>query len=459
MLRFLRNRGQRTRQAIRTSAFLGLARAVRIGTSFIAVRITLPYLGTEMYGLWLTITSLAALFAFADLGLGNGLVTSIAEAYGSRDLDRQRRLVSSAFFALLAVAVIGSIGFAIAYPSISWERVFNVHTDAAIRSVGPAAAVFIAFLLINLPLSAVQRLQFGLQEGDRSALWDAIGSVLGLAGLLTAIHLTLDLPRLVFAYTLGPTLALLMNSAVVFGGRHSALRPRFLHLEVATSFNLLRLGGMFFAVQIAMALAFYSDSIIIAHKLSAGAVPMYAVPAKLYDAVSMVMSIFLAPLWPAYGEAIARGDLRWVKKVLVTSLLATGGICGLAAVTLGVLANTLLRWWVGPSIVATPILLVGLGLWLVLSNMGSAVAMLLNGSGRVRIQFQLALALGVGTPVLKLLFIPYVGVAGVVWGTVAAYCLITVGTMVFYVPGLLRSLEDRMSRSFAPPLAPEESPT
>ena len=41
-------------------------------------------------------------------------------------------------------------------------------------------------------------------------------------------------------------------------------------------------------------------------------------------AMTIVVPIFLGPLWPAYGEAISRGDLRWVRRTLLRSTLLAG---------------------------------------------------------------------------------------------------------------------------------------
>jgi O-antigen/teichoic acid export membrane protein len=52
----------------------------------ISVPLTLTYLGSERYGMWMAISSIVALLAFADFGLGNGLVNAIAVASVSSGL-------------------------------------------------------------------------------------------------------------------------------------------------------------------------------------------------------------------------------------------------------------------------------------------------------------------------------------------------------------------------------------
>jgi O-antigen/teichoic acid export membrane protein len=221
------------------------ARGITVATMLIAVPLTLHYLGTERYGLWMTISSIIAMMGFADLGMGLGLLNAIAEAHGQEDRQAAERYVSSGFFMLFAMALLILVVFAAAYPFIPWSRVFNVTSQQAIQEAGPAMCVFIACFAASLPLGVVRQVQLGYQEGFEPSLWESAGKVLGLVGLFLVIYLKAGLAWLVLAMAGGLPLAWLLNSLVLYGFRRPWLRPRLENYHRASARKVLHTGLFF----------------------------------------------------------------------------------------------------------------------------------------------------------------------------------------------------------------------
>src|SRR5207244_7914415 len=124
------------------------ARGVSVLNVLISVPLALAYLGTERYGLWMTITSFVALLNFADLGLGNRLIHAISEANGKDDREAARQYVSTAFFSLVVMALSLLGVFLMVYPHVRWDSFFSVSSSGAVQEVGPAVlAVMICLAL------------------------------------------------------------------------------------------------------------------------------------------------------------------------------------------------------------------------------------------------------------------------------------------------------------------------
>jgi len=69
-------------------------------STFLLVPLTIEFLDTENYGVWLTLSSFIAWFSFFDIGLGNGLRNKFAEAKTRNDLELARGYVSTAYFTI-----------------------------------------------------------------------------------------------------------------------------------------------------------------------------------------------------------------------------------------------------------------------------------------------------------------------------------------------------------------------
>lgn len=419
------------------------AKVVTVVTMLISVPLTLHYLGSERYGMWMTISSIVSMMGFADLGMGLGLMNAISEAQGQEDRLAAERYVSSGFFMLSAMALLILAFLAMAYPVVPWQRVFNVTSPQAIREAGPAMAAFITFFAATLPFGVVRNLQSGYQEGFINSLWECAGRVLGLMGLLLVIYWKAGLVWLVVAVAGAPVLSLLLNSFELFGRKRPWLRPRLQNYHSANAKRVLHLGLFFFILKMGIILIYSSDNLIITQFLGPEAVTQYAVPYQLFSFIFVISNMFIGPLWPAYTEALARGDVNWMKKTFVRSLkvilLSTGAI----SLFLVIFGNQILHLWVGAKISAPLLLNFGLGIWMVLLAFGSTMSIFLNAANIFRFQIIFISLTLISSIAFKCLFVYYFNISGIIWGTIAAF------TIFFIIPYAL-FIHNKIYKSIIP---------
>jgi O-antigen/teichoic acid export membrane protein len=418
------------------------ARLASVATTFFSVPLTLNYLGSERFGMWLMLSSFLSLLSFADLGIGNGLLTRVAAASGRDDKLGIREDVASAY-AALGLASVGMIAlFWSIFPVVQWGQLFNVADKVALAEAGAAAAVFATCFALSIPAQIAAKVQTGLQGGYVPALWQCGGNLIGLAAVLAAIHFELGLPWLVLAFMGSPLAANAAFSLTFFLVQHPELRFRWQDISSRAATQIIRTGWIFLVLQIVAAASYSTDPLLISHLLGPELVPAYSVPAQMFSALGLIISMALAPLWPAYGEAISRADHRWAHKTLLRSLVASVIVAGIGAALIAILAPTLLRLWVGPAIQAGPALLLGLAAWRVLDAAGNAVGMFLNGAQAIRLQAIVAVLSGMGILALKFLLIPAWGVAGGIWATVFGFTVFAVVPLTLAARRLLPALED-----------------
>lgn len=435
----------RYRRVAFTAGASAFARLVALATGLVSVPLAVSYLGAERYGLWATMSSLTGMLVFSDLGIGNGLMNLISEANGRDDTRRARIYVTNALILLLVVAAFLALVFVLVRPHISWAGVFNAPSPAVLWDIDAAITVLMGCFIVSLPLGVVTRIQMGYQEGFLTGIWQAFGSILGLLGVLLVIQFRGGLAWLVLALLGAPLVASAANGWVLFSRRRPFLRPKLQDADPAVAISILRLGMLFFILQLAVALAYTSDNLVAAQALGPTAVARYATAMKLFILAPTVANMVLLPLWPAYAEALARGDVAWIRKTLRRSVLLAVALTVVPSGILVVLGQEIVQLWVGPGLEPEPLLLAGMGTWAVISTVGNAVAMLLNGATVVR--FQVVTALLVATFSLggKIWLVHLWGLPGIIWATVFAYVLFAVVPYLMYMPHFFRIHASQMA--------------
>jgi len=432
---------ERYRRAALTSLASALSRFISLAISVVTVRLTFRYLGAERYGMWMTVSSFVLMLTFADLGMSNGLINLVADAFGRKESQTARKAVASAFWMLLLVAAVLAVAMACGYPFINMARLFNVHTPLALREAGPTLLAFFLCFVLNLPLGTVRGTQTGLQKGYVNNLWNILGTLLSLAALLAAIHLHAGLPLLVLALSGPPLLASFLNGVELFGWSHPELRPapRFVSREAAS--RLFGTGMMFFLLQLCISIGMQTDNIVIAQILGPSSVADYAVPARLFNMINALMVLVSGSIWPAYADALARADGAWIRKTYRRVSIAGTAVAIVLSALFVAFGNRLLALWIGPEMHASTTLLVLLAAFCILNGYLQPVNFLLNGVGAFRVQVICAIVMAVLNIALSIYFVHRYGLFGAILGTVIAQLLVQAAPLTLAARRVLRGLQ------------------
>ena len=74
-----------------------LIKGISIAVSFFIVPLTLGFVDKELYGIWLTLSSIVIWLNFFDVGFTLGLKNKLAESVALEDWDRGKKLVSTTY--------------------------------------------------------------------------------------------------------------------------------------------------------------------------------------------------------------------------------------------------------------------------------------------------------------------------------------------------------------------------
>jgi O-antigen/teichoic acid export membrane protein len=400
-----------------------LARGVSVISTLIAIPIILNYFGEERYGIWIISLTLGSLFTLADFGVVNAMLSMISRAYGANDRPLMKRLLSSALF----MAVFFSLTFlAVLFASVwffDWGRLLNIKDEALVIQAETVILLTGIGFCIQFPLAAIRHARLGMLQGVPVNLWDLVGVLLGTGGLVISIVTGAGLVTAVALWAFLPSVPKAISAVQFLIGSGRDLVPKFGFVERRTAKLLLASGAIFTLSGLSQALALQSDQLLIAKFLGLAEVAPYSIVQRLFSQPQILVTLLVAAQWPAYGEALGRGDGDWIIRHFNRSLIGIATFAIVCSAFMSFFCHDILKLWIGRAIPASPLLVAGMAIYCVASCLSAAIIAfyLALGLNRQVIFMQIAMFM-ISVPTSIALF-KFIGSAGAVYGTSAGYLL------------------------------------
>lgn len=323
---------RRIKLAVFTSV---LIRPLSVVTSFITVPLFLNYLGVERYGLYKSIGALAVWFGLTDAGLTQGLQNRLQDCHVEGDQKLAQRYTSSLIIALAGLVALTLLIFAGVVWLIDWQKVFPVSAPRAAAEIPWAVGVAGGFTLLGSVSSISICIYTAYQEQHKANLWDGAFRIAVLLACIAVVYTSTGLVGVLIAGSGVATLLRLCNALYLFGFEKRWLRPRWSLFEWRLVRSTLSDSIFMLVLQMGVVAIFQSDRLIIGVMLGPDQVTPYSIAGDPFLIGYGLFMIMLGPLWPAYGDAIRRGDLGWVHRcVRLTIVVGCGGIILFGAVLL-----------------------------------------------------------------------------------------------------------------------------
>ena len=419
------------------------SRVVTMFAGLALIPLLLEHLTPSQFGIWATCYSLLAVMAYADFGVGNGLLNALATANAAQDRRTAAALLSSALAMLCAVAAVAAVTGAACWHLLPLGSFFAGFSDARPSDVSGGLAVFGIYAIAALPLSCGERIAAAFQEGFVSNVSRAVAAVAGLCFTYLAVRSNCTFPVVCGAG--------LLASALGFCGTfawqiyvHPWMLPRPALVSKDLMGSLMKSGISFFLVQLVAIVGFNVDTVLVSRYLGAAAVADYTVAGRLFGLVTVMVSTILMPLWPAYTDASAMRDSEWLRRTFVHSVRAAFLLSLAVALGLAIFSPAIMYAWVGPRASPASAVIYMFAVWSCVQSVGMALATFWNGMHWLRLQFVLGVLFAASALVLKWHFASQGSLAGVLAANVVCY------TVFALAPGLwlsLRALKPMASAS------------
>jgi O-antigen/teichoic acid export membrane protein len=398
----------------------------------VSVPLVLAYLGKERFGLWAIITTLVAWVSLFDLGMANGLVNMLSAAHGRGEQDEAGKYLSTAFVALVIMALVLCLVMVVCLGVVPWGAVLGargVADEATIRwSVAAALTIFV----MSLPFSVTQQVYAAYQ---RTYVWNGFllaGSILGFLGLLLTIRLRVAMPVLIFVS--GVAVPFTTMAAYVFATSRAMpwLRPSLSKVSRSALRDLLSLSIPIFLYQVGALVVNETQSILLAHRCDLSTVAAYSIGMRVYMLIIVVIQIGTNSFIPALREAFERGDHDWTTRAFARLLRVRIGMATAGGLFLILFGNTLLSLWLRRTDMAF-----GRGVWIAMAFLmvgamwGTSYAELLSIMDRLWLNVVAVFANGTVTLLLTYYLSPSFQVQGAIVAIALPTALVAVFLRVF----------------------------
>ncbi|KXA43689.1 lipopolysaccharide biosynthesis protein [Prevotella corporis] len=365
--------------------YSAILKVIGLITSLLVVTITLNYLNSELYGVWLTITSILYWFSFFDIGLGNGMRNYLTEAVSKGNYKEAQSYLSTTIIALTIIAsIIAIVGF-ILLKLLNLNSVFNTNTisNTELQNV---LFVAIGFTLILFVLKNIGYVFVALQK---YALWDFINTLGNIIGLLIIFLLTKftngKLIYIVFAFTCTPAIIYILAAIPIFS-KYPEFRPTIQSFRKDFLSTIVGKGLGFFLIQITSCLVIYgSSNLFITQFCGPESVTTYNIAYKFFNLLAIGYLVFISPMWNAYTDAYVKQDFNWIEKAF-KSALKIWLFTEFAGIIMLIVSQYFYLFWVGKAVHVPFMVSLSVFLYISFFNLNNCVTYLLNGLNKIYIQ-------------------------------------------------------------------------
>lgn len=405
--------------------FSGILKIISLSTSLLIIPITINYLNNEIYGIWMTITSVLFWINTFDIGLGNGMRNYLTGAISRKDFNLGRRYISTTLALLTAIALTMAIIISVPMSILDFNQFFNTKalSNEGLRN---ALIVAIGVTLLNFVVKNIGLIFVAMQKYAINDLLSVSGNViaLGIIYLLTKFT-TGNLLYVVLAYTATHSL-IFMLAAIPLFIKHPELRPSFKYFDKGLTRQIIGKGLSFFVIQISSCLVIFgAANMFITQYCGPSAVTTYNIAYKYFNLLVIAYTIILAPMWNAYTDAYVKGDMKWIANNFNRTLKLWGvSVIGGIIMLLG--CQIFYHLWIGDNVSVPFTVSLSTLIYVCFFNLNNCVTYLINGLNKLKVQIVTSLAFTAIYVLVVLSIGDKLGIEGVVLCMAGSYASMSI---------------------------------
>jgi O-antigen/teichoic acid export membrane protein len=408
------------------------SRILNSSLNLISLPLTVNYLGKYEYGNWAIISSYAVFFAFADIGVGKGLVNRIA-SYDLNDSETIKTDLSSSLLIVLLLQFLFAIIFIVLYLLANqYYQDINFNFKYSICIIALTA-------ILSLPLNILQGLLNGIQKGYIYNLSVFFSNIFTFFLLLLIIKLKLSIVWLTACYFLIPVITGYFVGFNYFR-KETKYIPEIKKSDFKKGLKIVKEGSVFFIILIFSILGTSVDSIIINNFTTKENITTFAILQKFFSLV-LLMQYFFVPYWPVITNAIVQRDFIWIKstfrKIRIYSTFISIALPILIFFSLDILMKTFFK-----TEISIPLKLsLGLMFYAMNNSIGEQFMPIMMTKYLYKKLLMLTIIAGILSIFIKIYFLNYFGFEYIGFASLISYALFFTIPSYWFSSKFIKSLK------------------
>ncbi len=286
--------------------------------SFISVPIALNYWGGELYGVWTILISFATYITASGLGIDSATGLLMTK---NPNLDTKVGILKKGVKLLVCCGFVAAVILTLVTIFVpDWFRIIGKMDEANYPVARISACIFIAGIILNLPLSAVSN---SLQAFGKAYLGTLVGtlqSILSFVVILLVVGLKLSLPFYVLLFSCNTIFCNLIKLCVVLATiktTRAAMREDAFADNKNSCDNhykaIFRMGINMSLYGTALMLIPNLSNLIISNNIDVKSLVPYSLSYKLFIIVVGLIQNVSVALSPLFGAEYGNGNWEWLK--------------------------------------------------------------------------------------------------------------------------------------------------
>lgn len=377
---------------LRSSTLMVFLKIATIIVSFAITRFSVNNIGTNNYGIWVTVFALITWMTISDMGLSNGLrnhlIVCLAKDVGDKEVNR---LLGGSFKLILIYVLPVLVILSFIYLKLNFGYILSNLSSFTLVLLGSL------IVLSKIHYSYVQAI-IKPEKWSLIQFGSLLFHLLAVYILMKFEISDLDIFTIASAFSLSiPYLYLVFLSIIKFDFK--------IGLFTEERKFIINEGLNFFLIQLCSFIIYYSLPIVIYKVFSEKEVAQYGIINRYFSLSYGFFLVMISPLWSAVRMAKAVDAFRWKEIAYKYSPIVVFFL--LILLVQVVIADDLLKLWLGPEFVLLEMkIYVIMACPIGISILTSFVSQIFNALSILRIQILTSLIVVIPLVFIYIGFIP-----------------------------------------------------